>query len=278
MKNLFALLYKNHLFLLFLLLEILSLTLAIQHNAFQRSTFIHSAHSISGNTYDVINNFSSYMDLKEKNALLADSLAKVRTQSMFSFLKRDTNFTKINDTLYQQQYVFVSAEVLHLTTHKINNYITLNKGSHDGIKNGMAVIGTNGIVGVVNGTTDNYCSVLSVLHSQSSIPCRLKKSKNIGFLIWNNRDFDYRHCLLKDIPLTAKIAKGDTVVTTENSNIFPGGIPVGKVVEAHLADESQSQDVTVELFLDYNILDHAFIIRDLMKDQKDSLQIKFQND
>jgi rod shape-determining protein MreC len=278
MKNLFALLYKNHLFLLFLFLEILALFFAIQHNAFQRSSFISSASSISGNTYETIDNFSGYLDLREKNALLADSLAKVKSQTLGALRLRDTTFAKISDTLYKQQYTYVSARVIHLTTHKPNNFLTIDKGSNDGIKENMAVVGVNGIVGVVNGVTPDYASVMSILHSKTELSCKLKSTKNVGFLRWNNLNYNYRTALLKDVPLTAKVVKGDTIVTTEYSNSFPGGIPVGKVLMARLADEGQSQDVTIELFLDFNILDHVFVVRDLMKEQKDSLQTKFQND
>jgi rod shape-determining protein MreC len=278
MKNLFALLYKNHLFLLFLFLEILALFFAIQHNAFQRSSFISSASSISGNTYETVDNFSGYLDLREKNKLLADSLAKVKTQSLSALRFKDTNYTKFYDTLYRQQYTYVSARVIHLTTHKLNNYLTIDKGSNDGIAVNMAVVGVNGIVGVVNGVTPDYASVMSILHSKTELSCKIKSTKNVGFLRWNNIDYTYRTALLKDVPLTAKVKLGDTILTTEYSNSFPGGLPVGRVLVARLADEGQSQDVTIQLFLDFNILDHVFVVRDLMKEQKDSLQTKFQHD
>ncbi len=278
MKNLFALLYKNHLFLLFLFLEILALFFAIQHNAFQRSSFINSSHAIAGSTFETVDNLSGYLDLREKNALLADSLAKVKSQTLSALRLRDTNFTKINDTLYKQQYIYVSARVIHLTTHKPNNFLTIDKGSNDGIKENMAVVGVNGIVGIINGVTPDYASVMSILHHKTELSCKLKSTKNVGFLRWNNLEYNYRTALLKDVPLTAKVVKGDTVVTTEYSDSFPGGIPVGKVLMARLADEGQSQDVTIELFLDFNVLDHVFVVRDLMKEQKDSLQTKFQHD
>lgn len=278
MKNLFALLYKNHLFLLFLFLEILALFFAIQHNAFQRSSFISSASSVSGNTYETIDNFSGYLDLRKKNKLLADTLARLKSQTLSALRLRDTNYRKIYDTLYKQQYTYVPARVIHLTTHKPNNYLTIDKGSNDGIAVNMAVVGVNGIVGVVNGVTPDYASVMSILHNKTELSCKLKSSKNVGFLKWNNMDFNYQTALLKDVPLTAKVKMGDTVVTTEYSNSFPGGIPVGRVLFARLAEQGQSQDVTIQLFLNFNTLDHVFIVRDLMKEQKDSLQTKFQND
>ncbi|MFZ9847699.1 MAG: rod shape-determining protein MreC [Flavobacteriales bacterium] len=278
MKNLFALLYKNHLFLLFLFLEITALFFAIQYNAFQRSSFISSSSSISGNTYQAIDNFSGYLDLREKNELLADSLAKLKGETLSAIMLRDSNFTKVHDTLYKQLYTYVPARVIHMTMRRANNYLTLNKGSDDGIKENMAVVGVNGIVGVVNGVTPSYSSVMSILHSKTELSCRLKSTNNVGFLKWNSADYNYRTALLKDVPLTAKVTKGDTVITAEYSNSFPGGIPVGKVLTARLAEEGQSQDVDIELFLDFNVLDHVFIVRDLMKEQKDSLQNKFQHD
>ena len=278
MKNLFALLYKNHLFLLFLLLEIIALSIAIQYNLFQKSTFISSASSVKGSTYSTLDDFTGYLSLKEKNALLADSLAKVKNQTLNALFLRDTNHQKINDTLYKQHYTYLAAKVVHLTTHKPNNFLTIDKGSDDGIAVDMAVVGVNGIVGKVNGVTANYASVMSILHSKAELGCRFKRTNNVGFLHWNNIDYDAKTVLLTDVPLTAKVSKGDTVETTNFSNSYPAGIPVGKVLNARLSDRGQSQDVTVQLFLDFNILDHVFVVKDLMKEQRDSIEIKFQHD
>ncbi|MCX6183315.1 MAG: rod shape-determining protein MreC [Bacteroidetes bacterium] len=280
MKNLLAILYKNHLLLLFLFLEITAVTFAIQHNNFQRASFINSASYITGNTYEVMNNFDSYMDLKEKNKLLADSLAKLKGQTLSAYLKKDTSITKVSDTLYKQRYTYITAEVLHQTIHKVNNFLTLNKGSEDGIEVDMAVLGVNGVVGKVNGVTSNFCSVLSLLNSQSSLSCKFKKNNALGSLVWNGKmqsGLTYRQALLVDVPLTTKVTVGDTVVTSGFSDNFPGGIPVGKVVDFKIEDEGQSQEVRLELFLDFNILDHVFIVRDIFRQEKDSLHIKYQN-
>jgi len=278
MKNLFALLYKNHLFLLFLLLEIIALSIAIQHNVFQKSTFISSASSVAGGTYEKLDDFIGYMNLKEKNALLADSLAKVKSQTLSALYLRDTSHQKINDTLHKQHYTFLAARVVHLTTHKPNNFLTIDKGSDDGVAIDMAVVGINGIVGKVNGVTANYASVMSILHSKAELGCRFKRTNNVGFLHWNNIDYDARTILLTDVPLTAKVSKGDTVETTNFSNSYPAGIPVGRVLNFALSERGQSQDVTVELFLDFNVLQHVFVVKDLMKEQRDSIAIKFQHD
>lgn len=279
MKNLLAILYKNHLLLLFLFLEITAITFAIQHNNFQRASFINSASYVTGNTYEVMNNFSSYMDLKEKNTLLADSLAKLKSQTLSAYLKKDTSLTKVSDTLYKQRYTYLTAAVLHQSIHKPNNFLTLDKGSDDGIEVGMAVLGVNGVVGKVNGISSNFSSVLSLLNSQTKLSCKLKKTKSLGSLVWNGKlasGLSYRQALLVDVPLTTKITIGDTVVTSGYSDNFPGGIPVGKVIDFSIESDGQSQDVKIELFLDFNLLDHVFIVRDIMREEKDSLEIKYQ--
>ena len=280
MKNLLAILYKNHLLLLFLFLEITAITFAIQHNNFQRASFINSASYVTGNTYEVMNNFSSYMDLKEKNILFRDSLARLKGQTLTAYLHRDTTLLTRTDTLYKQRYTYLGAEVLHQTIHKANNFLTLDKGSEDGIKVGMAVLGVNGVVGKVNGVSTNFSSVLSLLNSQTTLSCKFKKNKSLGFLVWNGKSasgLTYRQALLIDVPLTTKITVGDTIVTAGYSDNFPGGIAVGKVMDFSLASDGQSQDVKIELFLDFNILDHVFIVRDVLREEKDSLELKYQN-
>ncbi|MFM7022603.1 MAG: rod shape-determining protein MreC [Flavobacteriales bacterium] len=280
MKNLLAILYKNHLLLLFLFLEITAITFAIQHNNFQRASFINSASYLTGNTYEVMNNFNSYLDLKEKNLLLRDSLAQLKGQTLTAYMHRDTTLYKKTDTLFKQRYTYVGAEVLHQTLHKFNNFLTINKGSNDGIEVGMAVLGVNGVVGKINGVTPNFASVLSLLNSQTTLSCKFKKNKSLGFLVWNGKSasgLSYRQAQLIDVPLTTKIAIGDTIVTAGYSDNFPGGIPIGKVIDFSLASDGQSQDVRIELFLDFSILDHVFVVRDVMREEKDSLEQKYQN-
>src|SRR6185369_3488044 len=100
-------------------------------------------------------------------------------------------------------------------------------GAEQGITRDMAVMSSNGIVGYVTDVSANFCSAMSVLHKDSKINCQLKSDGSYGILIWDGKDYEY--CLLTDIPTHAKLRKGDSIVTSELSGIFPEGLFAGTI-------------------------------------------------
>src|SRR5690606_10501650 len=96
-----------------------------------------------------------------------------------------------------------------------------------GIKQDMAVMTGEGVVGIVTNVSSNFSSAMSLLHKDVRVNCQLKKDGSYGPLIWDGDD--YRFCQLTDIPTHSKINKGDTVETSELSGIFPEGIMVGTI-------------------------------------------------
>lgn len=270
MRNLIRFLSKNSLVFIFLFLEFIAFLLLVQNNNYQNSKFFNSSNFLIGNLYSTINNVNDYFNLKSVNAELAEQNARLQNQSIKSFTKVFGTTVEINDTSYHQKYLYTSAKVVNTTTNKRNNYITLDKGKINGIEAGMGVVSGNGVIGTVKNVSDNFCSVMSVLHEKNAVSAKIKNSEYFGSLVWELGD--YREAKLKEIPNHAKLHIGDTIITSGYSTIYPEGIKVGFIKDFELYEGSNFYEITVALSVDYKKLSHVFIVKNTMKEEQKNLE------
>lgn len=270
MRNLVVFIWRNNFFFLFLLLEAVCFYFLVQSNSYQKAGFINSANRVAGSVYQANANVREYLHLKEWNEQLNRENAELHNQSTASYMKVPVGEYKVTDTIYRQQYVYTHAKVVNNSTSNQNNYLTLNKGSKQGIKRDMAVITSNGIVGVVKDVSDNFSSVMSVLHRDMRISSKLVRDGSYGPLSWDGRD--YRYAQLNDIPTHAKMNPGDSVVTSAYSVTFPEGIMVGRVESYERATGSPFYTVKVRLSVDFKKLNYVYVVNNILKMEQDSLE------
>ncbi len=276
MRNLFTYLWKYKIFFLFLLLEVLSLTLFIENSYYQKASFINSSNLISGVVYKTNNDITEYFHLKSTNRTLAEENAHLHSLSSNNYIiTNNTIYTK-NDTTYKLQYQYVSAKVINSSTNKRNNYLTLNIGRNQGITKDMGVISPKGIVGIVKDVSDNFSSVISVLHKDSKISAKVKKYGNLGSVLWNG--YDYRRASLIDIPTHVPIYIGDTIITSGFSSVFPEGIVIGKIIDHRIESGNSFYTITIEFAEDFNTLSYVYVIKNFFKNEQTELEKKTQNE
>ncbi len=176
MKNIFVFIWRNHFVFLFLLLQSFAIYLLIQNNNYQRAGFINSANVVSGNFLNFYSNITEYFSLKKANEILASENAELKKHHPNSYFRYDVQVFNINDTIYRQQYNYRAARVVNKSVNKRNNYITLNRGSLHGVEPDMAVITPVGVVGIVKNVSENFCTVISMLHVNSKISAQIKNN------------------------------------------------------------------------------------------------------
>lgn len=270
MRNLVVFIWRNNFFFLFLLLEAACIYFLVKDNVYHRASILNSTNRVAGTIYEANASIRQYLHLNETNEQLARENAYLHNRSMESYMKVPVGEYRVKDTIYKQQYVYYYAKVVNNSTNQQNNYLTLNKGSKQGIKPDMAVITSNGVVGVVQNVSDNFSSVMSVLHSDTKISSRLKKDGSYGPLSWEGDD--YRYATLNDIPTHARMKPGDTVVTTAYSVTFPEGIMVGTVEDFERRPGSPFYSVKVKLSADFKKLDYVYVVGNILKAEQDSLE------
>lgn len=275
MRNFILLIRKYKFLITFLLLQFFCFYLIIQNNSYQRSAYISTSNSVVGKIYTAYGNMTDYLKLGATNRSLAEENARLRKADSVNFYDKSFHHIKINDSIHLQQYEYISARVINNSVSKVNNYITIDKGSIHGVKPYMAVISGSGIVGIVKDVSEHFATVTSMLHSDTRISARLKKNNYFGTAVWNG--ISPRYGSLKDIPSHAKVSAGDTVETSTFSGLFPRGIMIGKIIEVSNSGES-FKNVKLQFATDFHNLSYVYIVRNLLKEERDSLEIKTQSD
>jgi len=233
LKNIFIFIQRNFTFLSFLLLEISCIVLLSNSSKTHQVFFSAASNEITGKVDKQYNNWRYYFSLKETNKQLVEENARLRNLLPNNFQAIDNSKkilldSTVKDSLGKmRKYTLFPAKVIGNTVTLQTNFLTLERGSLQGVKKGMAVISSEGIVGVVVTVSENNARVMSLLHRNSRVSAMLKKDHIAGSIEWDGVDPNY--LLFKNIPKSAKVVKGDTVLTSTYSANFPSHLMVGTV-------------------------------------------------
>ena len=272
MRNLLLFISKYNAFFFFVIFFSISVSLIIQNNSFQRSSVLNSSNLLIGQSYKRINSLQDYLRLAQVNDSLAIENARLRSQLKTAFYFDSVEQKTVKDTNKLQQYTYVVAQVVNNSIHQKNNTITIDRGSQHGIKSGMGVISTSGIVGIVSNVSAHFATIKSLLHQDTRISARIAESKAFGSLVWGQESFDPQFAILKDIPNHIEAKKGQNVVTSGYSELFPADIPIGKIEKTRKKNGEISSDISVKLSTDFSKLAYVYIINNILAAEKIELE------
>jgi rod shape-determining protein MreC len=276
MRNLILFIWKHSFVFSFLLLETICFYLVVQNNNFQKASFINSANGVVVGVLETEKNVEDYFYLKSYNEDLLKENAELRSRSTASFSMIVNDSYSVNDTTYNQKYTYTSCKVVNNSINRRNNYLTLNKGAKQGIKHDMAVITSTGVVGVVKDVSENFCTVMSLLHSKSTISSKIKKNGFFGPLTWEGENFSY--ATLNDIPSHVQLVKGDTIVTSAYSLAFPENIMIGTVESLERKPGAIFFTVKIKLSTDFKKLNYVYVVNNLQKLEQEELEKRSESD
>ena len=266
MHNLLRFIKLNQFLLLFILIEGFSLALLLQNNSYQANKTVKFSMQYTSAIYNYTSSLSDYLALKATNDYLITENAKLH-----ALLQNNEHF--IDSTLLQNKnFNYIAAKVIKNSVKKRNNFITLNKGSKNGIKHGMGVITNEGVIGIVHSVSENYALVISLLHNKSATGIFLKKNMHTGILTWEG--FDYRTATISDLPIHIPLNIGDTIITNSYSNIYPEGINIGIIADFNNNDDG-FYTININLFEDFNNLRYVYVIHS--KESEEQLLLERKN-
>lgn len=274
MRNLLDFLIKYSTAFVFTILFVISFFLLVSNGRFHSSVWFTSANIITNKVYGVSNDITGYFNLRSINESLQRSNSDLQKEVLN--LREEVNSYKalLGDTLYVTsigRYDYVLAKVLKNSIRHPRNYFTIDKGSEDGIADGMGVVDQNGIVGIVNIAGPNTSRVISLLNTTQHISVRIKDTNTVGSLTWKVND--PRIAYMEEVPRHAVFAIGDSIVTSGFSSSFPKDIPVGVVIGKIKADNDNFFVLKVKLNSDFNNLSSVRVLKDALKEEMDSLEL-----
>ncbi|MFM2136868.1 MAG: hypothetical protein RL021_2268 [Bacteroidota bacterium] len=276
MRNLLQLLWRYNYFIFFLLLESFCIYLVARNSNYHHAGFVNSTNRFAARINEGVSAVTEYINLRETNEALSRQNAALKSLMPDSYYIDSINRQLVSDTARFQQYQYMTARVVNNSINRRNNYLTLDRGSRQGVRPEMGVISPEGVVGIVKDVSEHYCSVLSFLHKDSRISARVKKNGFIGSMVWDG--YDPLHGSLKDIAKHVKLAQGDTIVTSNFSKIFPQDIPIGIIDYVNSKTGDNFQEVRVRLSVPFGNLTHVFVVSNLLKEEQSQLEDKQEND
>lgn len=247
---------------LFVFLEAFSFYLIIANSSFQGTVFHSVIMEINGGFFSMMKDTRSFFLLRSTNEALAKENAILKEKLASSHFKTLHPLdSSLYDTVYRQMYSYIPATVISNSTDNRENYVLLDAGKSSGVERDMAVITSNGIVGIVKRVSPHFAAVISVLTENNRVSAKLSGHDYIGAVIWNG--FRYDEALMVDIPSHISVHIGDKVETSGYSLAFPAGIPVGTVTEIMTDNVSDFHKLKIKFSQNYKRLDKVYIVKNI---------------
>jgi rod shape-determining protein MreC len=262
MQNFFLFFIRFKVFWVFFLFEVLAIVLVFNGNDYHRAAFINSANNVTGGLYQSASDIGQYFHLKKVNRDLQEENAKLRTElSDTDYVKHNADTITVQDTAakYKGRYLYIAADVIGNSTARRNNYLILNAGSKDGVTRQCGVISDKGVVGIVLDVSDHFCTVISLLNSNTHISVKIDTSNSAGTLTWNGHDPQYAQ--VDDINKHVKVEAGQTLSTSGFNSIFPRGIAVGTIQDYMV--EGNFNRINISLSTPFETLRYVYIVKNL---------------
>ena len=266
MRNVFLFIRRYFTFLAFLAFQAAALWLLFSYNRFHSDKELVLVNEITGTLYSLYKNVDDFFHLKAENQRLHRMNDSLLNLMPANFLKRDTSSRLVQDSIpydtlgNYRRYIWRDAKVVYNTVNQQKNYLQLNRGSNQGVRDDMGVINSDGsAVGVVVNVSSNFCQVMSLLHVQTRRSVVLKRTGTLGMVEWDGKD--PLHLILRDIPKSDSVAVGDTVVTSINSS-FPGFI-VGRVARIEEEKSTTYYVIKVRTAANFFNLQQVHIVENL---------------
>ncbi len=262
---------KNHMhWVVFLLLEVVSLVLLFRFNPYQQSLWFSKANQLAAASAEQQHRLTSYLNLGEENEALMrqNIILQHRLQQMERQLRKlptETAMQHVWLTMEQDGMRMISARVSNNSVRQRDNIMLINRGAQDGIRPEMGVLCGTGIVGIVAQVGERYSTVLPVLNSKSSISCRLRGTNYFGYLHWHGGN--PLHATLEDVPHHARVKVGDVVETSGFSNVFPAGVFVGRVLNIKNSADGLAYELGIHLGADLSNIEQVTVIENLDKEE-----------
>ncbi len=278
MYQLFQFLYYYRAFFLFLGLELLSVWLLIRTNPYHSAAYFHSANAISGTIFQTKSDIRSYFKLKEVNENLAEDNASLREQisrkdqPVLHSVEPDS--AKIPDIAYA--YDYIAARVINNSTRNVHNFLTINKGKKHGIKPGMGVISSLGVVGKVMSVSNNFATIASLLNTEMYVSSSMKSNGTFCTTNWNGSDPLISGLLY--VPRHLQLVANDSIVTSGFNSVFPPDLLIGTIKSFEIESNATFYNVDIKLANDFYSMSYVYVINNPHREEQSTIEHEIAED
>ena len=274
MRNIFLFIRRYFVFLTFLVLQGFALWMLFKYNRYHRAVFLGMSNEITGSISTQVDKVDDYFHLREENRRVHKMNDSLMNLLRSNYAITDTSSKLIVDSIQVtdstkqvQRYLWREAKVVYNSANFDQNYIQLNRGSSQGVKENMAVLSSDGaIVGLTVYVSPNFSQVMTLLHTKSRVPATIKRFNVNGTIEWDTKD--PRFVLLKGISRDVQVKKGDSVLTSRYSYNFPPGYLVGRVAAIDTDKTSGFYILKVQTAVNFSAVQQAFVVENIQREEQ----------
>ena len=215
---------------------------------------------------DKQNYYKDTTALEEENAALRRRIAEMEEEVRQAESDRAENARLrelLNLTEQRREFTY---EAAYITEHAVTNWtssLTLNKGTAHGIAVGDCVVDeTHALVGVVSVAGTNWCTVLTIVDTDTSLGAQVFRTKDLGLAQGDFSLMSQGLVKLNYLPEEAQLVAGDEVVTSGRGDVYPSGLVVGQVEGVFTDPSGQTRYATVRPAADLDSFVEVFVIKD----------------
>ncbi len=274
MYQLIQFISRKRAFILFALLEVLSLWFFYSYNNYPSAIMFNTTNYYAAQALDISNSIVEYSnlskvneDLSSENKRLYELVEKLQAQ------QTPITHSIINykaDSAVAARFKFTVAKVTNLSVAQFNNYITIDKGTADGLAPGMGVISSTGVVGKIKSCSEHYSRIISILHSEYTVSAKIKSNNEIGSIKWDGLNPSVVE--MTDVSRYKNVKVKDTVMTSDFNYVFPSNIVIGYVSKVGLKPDQTFHDIKVKLATDFSTLSYVYVINNKLEKEQRALE------
>jgi len=270
MRNFIAFIKHFQVYLIFALLQGVAFSLYFSFNQFPKTQYFTTASAVQGTLLTYRNDLTKHFNLSENNLRLQRENIELLQKNPISFVSLENGLVRINDTLYQTQFEYIPATIINSTYDKRDNYFTINIGSSQGVESGMGVFTMNGVVGIIQNTSEHFSVIKSCLTKKLNISIMLERTGEFGFLEWDG--INARHGSLTGISNDLLVEKGTKIITRGGDKVFPRGITVGVVDKVSTIEGKPLWDIDFVFGEDFRKIQNVYVIKNHLLEEQENLE------
>lgn len=278
MRNIFVFLRRFSYLLSFLILQVVAIGLLVSYNRSHEAAYLQFSYEITGKINKQANKVETWLSLGDNNKRLAQENTDLKNNLPYNFISLDTTGRVVMDSVkwdstgMQRKYFYRTARVVNNSVAFQTNTITIERGTAQGVTKGQAVTCAGGIVGIVTDASSNYAIVMSLLNRNSRQSVMMKYSNAWGTLTWDGKNPTLLQ--LSGIGKSTKVAKGDTVLSSNLSMAFPAGLMVGTIEKVELEQGGNNYLLQIKPGANFSSLQYVDVIENTFAKQQAELEAK----
>ncbi len=209
--------------------------------------------------------YKDYKDLEKENADLKRQIAGMEAQVRQAEADSEENERLRKLLNLRPQNRSFELEAATITEHSSSNWtssLTLNRGTEHGVEvNDCVVTESYQLVGVVSEVGQNWCTVLTVVDTDTSLGAQVFRTRAVGIASGDFSLMGEGKLKLSRLPADTQLLNGDLIVTSGLGGYYPSGLVIGAVEEVQMDDSGATRYAVVAPSAPLASLTEVFIVK-----------------